>query len=279
MWTELFLLYSNIQVALNVVLDYSWTAGLFLREKAEKGCVAICENPRFQYFVGNALWSYCRTVLYIEDCAKHTYENSMVIRTVVDYVQWTIEHVELLFSKSRKEPVVDYWMCLCSLSRPPLCTSLDMFEAYEILNRPMTMEIQNSFAYTFSYSDQSMLRKNDAVFVMKMKDVYKVTRYSDVIPIAEVDDIVSECRFLSVTYSHPKMREPVDLKVPVGMMMVGNELFSPCFVKRCLDYQNRSSVFDMDYKLEVIDQNVRCYTLTSSDYFKIGLSSLELKQV
>ena len=61
------------------------------------------------------------------------------------------------------------------------------------------------------------------------------------------------------------MDQPLD-----GMMMAENELFSPSFVRRCLEYQNRPFVFDMDYRLEMIDQDVKCFTLTSDKYLLIG---------
>ncbi len=278
MWTELFIIYSNIQVALHITLNFSWTAGIFIYEKTGQACEVICENPNFQYFAGYVLWTYCKTVLYIEDCAKQAYDNSTAIKTVVDCAQWTIEQYEILFSRSRKEPEAEYWMSLCSLSRVPLSTSFDLFEIYEILQKSMTTELQQSFANAFSCSDQSMIKKNDLIFLMKSKEHYKVIRYNMVFPENDLEPIVSECRFLSVTYSHPKMRGPVELNIPVGMMIVGNELLSRSFIRRCLAYQNQSFVYDMDYKVEVIDQDIKCFTLTSSDYVKVGLCNVEVKQ-
>jgi len=45
-----------------------------------------------------------------------------------------------------------------------------------------------------------------------------------------------------------------------------NEILSPLFIKRYLEHQSSNYYFDMNYKLEIIDNNVESVVLTSKQY-------------
>lgn len=272
----MFLLYTNIHALVTMALDTTWILSKHLYEKTGKICLAISENSTVQSVLIHTLWTYCRTVLWIETVAHYTYMNYSIVKTVCDYAVWTKEQVELLFSSYRREPDGSYWVSLCSLSRPPLYSSLAFFEAYQILNKVISNELLQSFAYSYSITEHDPLCKTDMILIAKNEEMYKIVRY----PGEPIDAFVpSSYRLLSVSYTHPSMKEPVPLDIPNGMMLIGNELFSPCFVRRCLEYQSRPFVFDMDYRLEMIDRNVKCFTLTSDDYLVLGEKEALVKYI
>lgn len=81
--------------------------------------------------------------------------------------------------------------------------------------------------------------------------------------------IISGVSFLTIQYTHPRQPYPVTIVLPKGMYTIGNELFSPIFVLRCLKYQTQPYYFDMNYSLKIIDNNIDIIKLTSKQYIKI----------
>lgn len=88
----------------------------------------------------------------------------------------------------------------------------------------------------------------------------------------------SKVRFLSIIYSHPRMNHDIELQLPNTMYYVGNELFSPVFVLRMLEYTVGSAsnyVFDLNYTLKIMDRNVKYRELSSKEYITLGEQSHE----
>jgi hypothetical protein len=70
---------------------------------------------------------------------------------------------------------------------------------------------------------------------------------------------------ISVEYTNPKMENGILLDVPRGFMNVGNQILSPAFVHRCLEYQNKPYYFDMNYKLKIMDSCTETYEIGSEE--------------
>lgn len=73
----------------------------------------------------------------------------------------------------------------------------------------------------------------------------------------------SKMRFLAVTYHHPDLGS-VALHVPTSMMLVGNEIMSPAFVRRLVP--QRSIPFDDRYWIECIDDRIQFFKLGPSEH-------------
>jgi hypothetical protein len=87
--------------------------------------------------------------------------------------------------------------------------------------------------------------------------------------------IPSTIRFLSIEYSHPSMNYTIHLEIPTTMLYVGNYLFFPAFVARMLRYKScesnnhQSYVFDMNYILRIMDNNLQYMELSSDMSLKL----------
>jgi hypothetical protein len=75
--------------------------------------------------------------------------------------------------------------------------------------------------------------------------------------------------FLSIEYEHPSMENTISLVLDKRYLIAGNELFSPCFVLKCLNYQKEPFVFDTDYKLLFLDSDINTTTLSSNQYIRL----------
>ena len=131
--------------------------------------------------------------------------------------------------------------------------------------------------------DPIVISKCDDVYTVKFDDQKKVSeRNDDGLIIEESVDvdieppIVSKIRFLSIEYSHAKMGgKRIELKIPTGMMMVGNELLTPTFVLRLLEHTVGTSGyhFDLDYTLSLMDSQIRMFEMRSHQFLVLHETS------
>ena len=120
----------------------------------------------------------------------------------------------------------------------------------------------------------------DLIVITKCNDTYVVQKCDDHTTIEESVDVikpsptvVSKIRFLSIEYSHAKMGDKrIELKIPFGMMMVGNHLLSPTFVLRLLEYTVGTSGyhFDLDYTLSLMDSQIRMFEMRSHQFLVLN---------
>jgi len=91
--------------------------------------------------------------------------------------------------------------------------------------------------------------------------------------------IQSNVYFLTVQYLHPKMTETIEIKIPESYYIVGNQLYSSIFVLRCLQYQSKMFVFDENYSLEILDNNITIFQLKSNEYISIEKDEYKISGV
>jgi len=81
--------------------------------------------------------------------------------------------------------------------------------------------------------------------------------------------VKSNVSFLSVEYTHPKMENSIFFEIGTQFSIIGNELFTPSFIKYLLEHQFREYTFDNDYILNIMDTNMDIQQLTYKQYVKI----------
>jgi hypothetical protein len=89
----------------------------------------------------------------------------------------------------------------------------------------------------------------------------------------------SSIQFVIVEYKHPKMMNQIELKIPESFYLVNNEILSPAFIQRLLELQRSYYVFDVDYEVVLIDDNMESQKLSCLDYVKIEKNSYKICQI
>ena len=87
---------------------------------------------------------------------------------------------------------------------------------------------------------------------------------------------VSQVEFLFVEYNHPKMHHSIELKVPKTFLICENEIFSVGFVFYLLQKQDTTFVFDLDYRIDILDGAITKVELTSSDYLRLQENAYQI---
>jgi hypothetical protein len=127
----------------------------------------------------------------------------------------------------------------------------------------------------FAYINQL----HDVLVLLKIGDKYvsyvffeDKCRYNNIIQPLESSPI----RFISIKYSHPKMKDNLYLELDNTMYIISNSLFSPVFVRRLLEYQTEDFVFDKNYKLVIMDNNINTIELDFTKYIILEKESYNI---
>jgi len=163
----------------------------------------------------------------------------------------------------RQEPVDrDLWTCKVCIEPP----AYNEYQAeYKLTLKESYMSVMPSPKYVV-----------DSLVITKYRGKYQVTPDQELDRVQEcVRDqaaqlIPSDVRFLCIQYLHPQMKgNPIELTIPPGMMMVGNQLLTPAFVLRLLDHTvgtHSGYPFDLNYTLSVMDSHIRMFNLNSTEF-------------
>lgn len=134
-------------------------------------------------------------------------------------------------------------------------------ENTNIINSICVMKIKHTENHDDESVDKYIVRLcppvNAKPFVKNSESVHNI-------PTTE-----SSYHILSVEYCHPLMKHTITLNIPRSMMLIGNQLLSLVFVRRCLEYQSESYVFDDNYTIRIMDATIEQYTLKWNQYLQL----------
>ena len=113
---------------------------------------------------------------------------------------------------------------------------------------------------------------------MPSNDTFYITFTEKHMDAFSLDTIqLSTISFLSVEYTHPSMKHGIFISMPKGYFVVGNEILGPSFIYRCLLYQSSPFVFDENYKVLIIDNDISIVKLVYPQYISISETSYQIK--
>jgi hypothetical protein len=92
----------------------------------------------------------------------------------------------------------------------------------------------------------------------------------------ELPNELSKIKFLNIEYCHPENEKSITIDIDKNGYLVGNEILSSTFVKRCLEYMNDRKSFDMNYTLKIMDNNLDSIVLKSDEYIVLEYNSYKI---
>ena len=219
---------------------------------------------------------------------KETYNNYYRIRTEPDINEW----VNISYSIQYRDSTIHHYcekydQTHVNASRSPELVvegELPSDQVHTDKHARIETYVLGTQDIQFKASYTSGIVSDNGLWLMKCDDSCYLSRVLPSVTekapenITNIDDDMtnrkkSKVRFLSIIYSHPRMNHDIELQLPQAMYYVGNELFSPMFVLRMLEYTVGSAsnyVFDMNYSLKIMDRNVKYTELTSNEYITLG---------
>jgi len=256
------------------------------------------ESEQGQRILLSAVWTYSQLFITCEmigkkiydTLGKTLYDESVILKHITDVWLWTLEQYDLLSSRRKREPISLRWISEYNIypnttldtgvdwyknDRTTKYMSNERFESYQEHLEPSQEDTFTRMKSHFSSeTPHNYSKETDGIVLVRKNDVY----YSVLCNrnpngneyFGKNSGDPSTVRILSVTYTHPKMTKAIELKIDDGYCRIGNQILSPAFVYRCLEYQEEPFVFDMNYRLDVIDGEINQHVLKSSNYMCIG---------
>ena len=89
----------------------------------------------------------------------------------------------------------------------------------------------------------------------------------------------SKTHFLSIIYTHPKLDNGIHIEIPKNGLLQGNEILSQHFILRYLEYQSFPFWFDLKYTLQIMDNNINQFTLSSNQYLLLSEKEYIIKNL
>jgi len=244
------------------VLDgYAYVGyGLFkLGMKGYNACVYLGNTAFGRSVIVATVFAYSKCSAYVEQYSKHIYNTNPRIKNVVDNVNWVKDQYAQLTSNIKREPNFTRWTNVC---RAILVNGeYKLVEGYLPINFRMDISILSKMDFAWN-------REDDDVLISKLVDNYyvRLDNYNNLSSRNEP----SLKPFISITYSHPNLKEDVELSIPDEMFRDGNQLFNFTFVYRCIQYCCEDDIpFDRNYQIKLMDSNVETHIVQSHQHVEL----------
>jgi len=221
------------------------------------------------------------------------------------FVEWSHKNIikpieSLLHKYKKKEPIEKQWIQLYCFTRNTYMNQYGVEEIQYISYDNFTFPyISNFFTFVenehilfseskqielpYEYEFEQFAEPIETLFIAKNDYNYIVRTYNKnkVKTPLSIESLpkLSLMSFLFVEYFHPKMKDAIELKIPPGYYLEGNEILSPAFIHRILEYMNIYYVFDLDYEIRFLDDTMTYQMLKHDEYLEIKHETYERKSM
>jgi len=226
---------------------------------------------------------YVKTSENVKQRGRCIYNRYSIVKTVVDHSLYIAQYLLAAINNQKIEPMSSKWICNTFLMfRDPnkfVGESYYYIDTYEFLKS--STDLPDSYSEA-AMSMDSIIRSStiiqEGMVTMKNNNQYANTIYFKNKPTAINDQIelpteLSSISFLSIKYMHPIMKDDIFIDIEKGYYYANNEILSPLFIKRHLEHQATNYHFDMDYEIEIIDNDIQKFQLKSNQYILLGKST------
>jgi len=205
---------------------------------------------------------------------SYTYNKCPFIKAKIDYIDYIKQTMYANLFCYRIESFEREWMSTCYYIK----TSIDQYIYEEnisfLIDSNNDVEIEDYFSH-IKMKDYYC----DIIHIMKFdinnQSLYRVKRT----PYMNKTHFFSNAKFLSIEYKHPDMKYSIELLLSNNWFLEGNEILSPSFVLRLLEYQSKEYIFDMNYKINIIDNNICIFELLSDEYILFTKTGYIVKKI
>ena len=208
---------------------------------------------------------------------KTSYNTNIRVKHSIDTANYVWRFLQSIVTNDRIEPLASDWTSVSKLIRNP-CNSGEPFIFYENYYYTVETDPTSFLAYYLDLPEVIEPHECKCLIVKNTQNQYLVKAIK-----ADKNGLViskhpSSVKFLSIEYKHPQTNTVLWLSLEPGMYMEFNELFTPTFVMRLLEYQhNNRYYFDTDYTLTLMDNNINIIELSSNNYVMLEKDSYKVK--
>jgi len=210
---------------------------------------------------------FCRALNVIKDNITTIYESNAIIKKNADSIYYKIFELYAYSINQKIEPLEIPWI------------SVSWMNSYSFLYKYKEKYFFDDCETTFSdYTTTSYLDQQELPLIIYKKDIsdsqfgYIVRKNGSNNPEFSKSSVM----LYSVEYTHPDLTNGIEIRMGPEWFFTGNELFTPTFVLRMLEYQSKHFVFDNKYILKIMDGNCNIISFGSESFMYINADDYDL---
>lgn len=216
----------------------------------------------FYFFLG-----FCNVYNITKEKWNELYNYNPTVKRCIDIIQYNIEKTYSFFTLKRMEPIEDIWSCNCWLFYSIHENELIKYgEQYFFTKETLDNNSPDSLVILPLIIIKNK-HEGGIRYIVKMVDTNE----------PQSNFVNSKARFLSIEYSHPSMKYIIVLTLSREWFISGNELFTPTFILRLLEYQEIDFIFDENYSIKIMDLNCNIFDINSQSYILLTAENYEIK--
>lgn len=248
-----------------------------------KPCILwVATNPSVQLIMLNTFMFTTKISTLIKMKANRIYENTPFLYKTGQILGNVTKFVKSACYNYRVEPNNTNWTNISSIILTQ-SVAAKYEEKYDFFDESEPAEVCANVLDFLTAKVNKLSLNNTTIdlYTLKVGDKYVYRNLSRVTGShsQKFDFKNSKIRFLSIEYTHPKMTTTIYLDIPRNAYLIGNEILSATFVLRCLKYQVKSFIFDLDYALNLMDNNIKQFTMNSEQYCLLGEMEYTVKRI
>jgi hypothetical protein len=251
----------------------------------------------FNSFMIYTLDKYSQCIQLVGEWSKKIYTSNNTTKLLYDNLSYFCYATYSLLMNKNFEPMADEWICTSILY-------------YSYFNKPEYRLIFDAdtfkykFTETYDYLDDSTLTPYEAfnnwhqiasgylpsdsdikecLLTMKTDNKYIYRVFNNKKKNLSLKNCenpeLSKVKFIGIEIMLPKYSKPVFVEIPKNAYLVGNEILSCSFIKRILEHKSRTLLFDMDYTVRVLDNNINVCVLHCNEYIVLNKHSYDIIKV
>ena len=232
-------------------------------------------NIDYTTFLTKMFLVYVDIKIRMTKAGNYLYNNFDVVKNTVDTSSYKYERIKALYNAHRIEPFDKNWVCISVLLKNDenLFTGNKQIylENYQHIKPHTTTDVSKKEYYNncLSYFGKmaTSIAKSDnnvieTMVTMRLDDGITNNSFNKNTDEPTYSNTRSKASFLTIEYTHPKMETRITMNLDKDLYFTNNVILSSLFIKRYLDYQPEDFIFDENYTINLMDNNINMITLT-----------------
>lgn len=252
-------------------------------------------NVDYSSLATTLFMSYIEVKIRVTRFGNYLYDNYDIVKNSVDITSYNIEYQKAMYNKRRIEPFENYWICVSMLLNNNKAkfsgNEYIYLENYQLIKPHQTPELSQTDYYndclTYFTKTASSIASCDKQVLETMvtmrigNNTFNKSFNTDTVINEDEPNYCntkSKASFISIEYTHPKMDKKIAMDIPKSMYFVNNNILSRLFVKRYLEYQYEPYVFDNKYTINLMDNNVKMFSIKYIDSITLSEKTYQVIQ-
>lgn len=233
---------------------------------------------------------YSQCVEHVKCVYYYVYNENVYFSYLVDNVTYFFKLCIAFVRGYKIEPMQSNWIATSLIHNVYSINSYEFNENYYFFDDLVKYENPNDFEndlFQFMKTFQEICEGANSLItldpkiiqcmiVMKHNNKYIYYSGTSVTPFPKPPFTQCKYSFLSIEYTHPKMKTSIFIELDKYAYCENNQLLSSIFVLRYLKHQALPYIFDMDYTLNVMDDSINMFELQSTQYILLTARTYQI---